>query len=451
MKKIEQKAIRFIKEKNLIEKGEHLLVSLSGGADSVFALLFLNKFKSYFDVNLSAFHLNHLLRGKDAEADEQFCFELCCSLSIPIYSARKRVKHFAAKNKLSLEEAGREIRYEELERIRKKIKADKIVTAHNSDDNSETILLNLFKGTGLQGLKGIPIKRGSIIRPFLSLEKIEITNYLENNNIPYRNDLTNFEENFTRNLIRHKILLLAKEHINPSVNTSLFNLSEKVSQIEEELLKQNFKDICKVKNSDLVIDVKSSGELNETLFGEMVKKKLRQNFSYIVNTINNRKLFRLIDNQKGTKIELGNGIEALRERDEIIIRKTKKEKPIYKNIKINSSASTPKGKLTIRVIESIDEDFADKEKNVEYVSGNNLSDLFILRNWKNGDKFIPLGMKGFKKISDFLNDEKVRASEKSEILVLENNGNIIWVVGLRIDDRVKITNNTKRKIELCLK
>lgn len=132
MKKIEQKAIRFIKEKNLIEKGEHLLVSLSGGADSVFALLFLNKFKSYFDVNLSAFHLNHLLRGKDAEADEQFCFELCCSLSIPIYSARKRVKHFAAKNKLSLEEAGREIRYEELERIRKKIKADKIVTAHNS-------------------------------------------------------------------------------------------------------------------------------------------------------------------------------------------------------------------------------------------------------------------------------------------------------------------------------
>jgi len=450
MKKIEQKAIRFINENDLIKKGEHLLISLSGGADSVFALFFLNKFRSYFDINLSAFHLNHLLRGKDADEDEQFCISLCSSLSLPIYAARKKVKQFAAKNKLSLEEAGREIRYNELEKVRRKIKADKIVTAHNLDDNSETILLNLFKGTGLKGLNGIPRKRGYIIRPFLSLEKNEITDYLKDNKISYRTDLTNFQENFIRNLIRHKILPLAKAHINPSVNSALFNLSEKVTQIEEELSKQNYKSICRTEDNNIVVDVKRAEELNETLFGEIVKKELRQTFFYTINTKNNRKLFRLIDNQKGTKIELGNGIEALREKDEIIIRKTKKENRIHKNIKVNSSAIIPKGKLTIRFIESIDENFPGKGKNIEYVSGDNLSDLFILRNWKNGDRFVPLGMKGFKKISDFLNDENVSASEKREILVLENKGNIIWVVGLRIDERVKISKNTKRKIKLCL-
>lgn len=450
MKKIEQKAILFIKENNLIKKGEHILIALSGGADSVFAIYFLHKFKSFFGITFSAFHLNHMLRGKEADLDERFCVDICKSLSVPLYVSRKRIKQYSAKQKISIEEAGREIRYNELESLRRKIKADKILTAHNLDDNSETILLNLFKGTGLKGLIGIPVKRGNIIRPFISLEKDDIVEYLRANKIKFRTDVSNLDEKYKRNLIRHKILSVVKEQLNPSVNYALLNVSQKIGEIEKELSAQKINSFFKVEKNEIILDVNCCINLSETMFGEVIKGVLRQKFSYTINTKNNRKLFRLLANQKGTKIDLGNDVEAVRESEEIIIRKKQIPKHFFKKIKINSTVSIPGGKLTVALRESIETDFGVKNLNKEYISGDNLSDRFILRNWKNGDKFKPLGMKGFKKVSDFLNDEKIKTTVKREFLVLENNGNIVWLVGLRIDDRFKINKNTKRKIELCL-
>ena len=199
MKKTEQKVLRFIDEKNLLEKDDRILVALSGGPDSVFLLHFLNKYSKKFKISLSALHINHGLRGKAALADEHFCKKLTKKSGIRFYSVKRDVKALARKLKISTEEAGRLIRYEEFEKFSAKEGFSKIATAHIADDNAETVLLNLIKGTGLNGISGIPFSRGKIIRPLLVLTKEEITQYLKFYKIDYRTDLTNLKSEYERN------------------------------------------------------------------------------------------------------------------------------------------------------------------------------------------------------------------------------------------------------------
>ena len=180
MKSVEEKVLLFIASEKLISNNDKILVGLSGGADSVFLLSFLKKFQKKFNLSLIAVHLNHNLRGKEADEDEAFCGKFCADLNIPIIVKKKNVKVFAKKNKLSLEEAGREIRYKLFADVAKKENCTKIATAHHQSDNTETVLLNLIKGSGLNGAAGIPAKRQNIIRPLLGVSKDEIVSYLKN-------------------------------------------------------------------------------------------------------------------------------------------------------------------------------------------------------------------------------------------------------------------------------
>ncbi|MDZ7765030.1 MAG: tRNA lysidine(34) synthetase TilS [Melioribacteraceae bacterium] len=206
MKKTEEKVIRFVEKHKLIEQNNKLLIGLSGGPDSVFALYFFNKFSKRFKINLSVVHINHLIRGEDSDKDEDFSKKLCDKLSVEYISENVDVKKIKKKSKKSLEEIAREERYRIYQEQAEKLGADKIVTAHNQDDNTETVLLNLIKGTGIKGLTGIPIKRSNIIRPLLCLSKKEITDYLKSNKINYRIDRTNLENDYDRNFIRNKII-----------------------------------------------------------------------------------------------------------------------------------------------------------------------------------------------------------------------------------------------------
>ena len=177
MKSIEEKVLLFIAEKKLISQNDKIVVGLSGGADSVFLLSFLNKFKKKFNLSLIAVHLNHKIRGKEADDDESFCIKFCEELNIPLFLKKKNIKAYAKKKKLSLEEAGRDIRYKLFSEVAVKEKCTKIATAHHQSDNTETVLLNLIKGSGLNGAAGIPERRGNIIRPLLTLTKDEILSY----------------------------------------------------------------------------------------------------------------------------------------------------------------------------------------------------------------------------------------------------------------------------------
>ena len=215
MKKIDEKIIRFIEEQELIELGDKILVALSGGPDSVFLLHFLLKYRKKYGIEIGAMHVNHMIRGEEANKDEKFCRKLCLKLGVDYHTVKRNVPSFAKTNKISIEEAAREIRYKELTKIQKNFFYDKIATAHNCSDNAETVFLNLIKGTGLKGLSGIPIRRENIIRPILSISKDEILEYLKKNKVEYLIDKTNLSNIYERNFVRNEIFPQIKKYLNP--------------------------------------------------------------------------------------------------------------------------------------------------------------------------------------------------------------------------------------------
>ncbi|MEO8232676.1 MAG: tRNA lysidine(34) synthetase TilS [Ignavibacteriota bacterium] len=454
MKATEQKVLRFIKENDLLLQGEKILVALSGGPDSVFLLHFLNKFKKKFRIEISAAHINHLLRGKDSERDEQFCNAICDELSIPIYIHSQNVKTYSKKNKISLEAAGRKIRYNFFEKISKVNGYNKIVTAHNADDNTETVLLNLIKGTGLKGISGIPVKRNNIVRPILSLSKKEILNYLEQNRFEYRIDKSNLSNDFERNFLRNEIVPFIIKNLNPSLSNSVLNTSLNLQRLNLWIseIANDFKSNVSVKQKKSVsIPAELIKKSNEFIASYSIKEIIDENFSAKLESSDLKKILSLVKKQSGKSEELSENLIAQKERNEIIV----KEKSISKNSDIKKLIIGSSLKLdgkTFSIVEvDIDKIKINNNKNEEYISAQKLNKDFIIRKWKTGDKFYPIGMQGTKKISDYLNDIKINSFEKSEQMVLENRGRIVWVIGKRLDNRFKLTSKTKKALKLCLK
>jgi tRNA(Ile)-lysidine synthase len=246
-KAIEQKVLKLIDDDHLIYKNDRILIALSGGADSVFLFYFLLKYKRRLGIQFSAFHLNHKIRGKEAKDDELFCRNLCEENNVELFVVTKDVKSYARKNKLSIEEAGRDVRYGELKKISAKKLFTKIATAHNASDNAETVMLNLIKGAGLKGLSGIPVKRDNIIRPMLNLTADEIRYYLKLKKFNYRLDTSNISLDYERNYLRNKIIPMLKERLNPKVEQKILSSSKIIRKTfsipEDELhMIENIKD-----------------------------------------------------------------------------------------------------------------------------------------------------------------------------------------------------------------
>ena len=456
MKTIEQKVLKFIDANSLIRKGDKILVALSGGPDSVFLLYFLKKYQSRLSASLAAFHLNHLLRGNDASMDEVFCKDLCASMNVPFYSVRKNVKQFALNKKVSIEEAGRILRYSELNKILKKISFNLIATAHHSGDNAETVLLNLIKGTGLKGISGIPVKRNNVIRPILLLSKDEILKYLQMNNVEFRIDSSNLQIDFERNFIRHELLPLIKKNLNPAVENSLFSSSQNFKSLYSYLLNVTNKVFGEVSLQDSVLKIPldSLNTLNDNLLTFSLKEIVERNFSESLTYKDITSLKGLISKQTGRSINLSSGLIAFKERGEVKISRVNNSREVNRN-----SISVVKGKeiningytISVKPVK-FEQISMGKEKTREFISADHiLKDDFIVRNWRNGDLFFPIGMKGTKKISDFLNELKIESHKKKDQLLLLNGKKIVWVIGHRLDDRFKITKNTKNFLELYLK
>lgn len=449
MKSIEEKVINFIARYGLIGQKENLLIAFSGGPDSVFALHFFYKFRKKFRCNISAVHFNHNLRGNESKEDENFAIAQCKKLRVDLNIIQLDVKAFAKKNKLSLEEAARILRYNELSKFAKRNSIDKIITAHNLNDNTETILMNLFSGTGISGLSGIPIKRENIIRPLLCLTKKEVLQYLNHNKINYRIDSSNLENDFKRNFIRNKILPLIEE-INPSFDDALFRSSQNFLKQKEfenksiEYLIQNFSK--QIKNGyELSLDLL---KIYDEIPGEFLKFFLKKYFDYQLEHKDYIKINKLAFNQKGKSIALKNYIKVIKESDTLVF--TKKIIDNIEAVEIKIGESKKISEKTIK-IESTTKSEKLSPDNYELIAADNLDDTFIIRNWKIGDKFKPLGMKKEKNVSDFLTDLKIPAAVKKEQLVMINRNQIIWIVGLRISDDVKITSETKKVIKLWIK
>ncbi|HVO74718.1 MAG TPA: tRNA lysidine(34) synthetase TilS, partial [Ignavibacteriaceae bacterium] len=381
--------------------------------------------------------------------------KLARHLNIDFFSVRKKVSQYAVKERLSVEEAGREIRYGIFESYRKKFNYNKIATAHNSSDNAETVLLNLIKGTGMKGISGIPERRDKIIRPILVLTKEEILEYLEKEKISYRTDATNLNTGYDRNFIRHKIIPEIKKRMNPALEHTLFNSSEvfrSYSGLIEKLIKEKYPGIVRFKDKVLHFSIKGIEALDNELRGEIFKSALGRNFSVQIMFNDFKKFSALIKKQTGSTEDLSGHLSALKERDEILILKIparRKFNPI--EVKEGEKIKAKDKVLSITRRKKPAKLNFNKDKDIEYISGDNLSRVFILRNWVTGDRFYPLGFHGSKKVSDFLNDQKIPSYLKKNQLVLTNRNRIVWILGLRLDDRFKILKDTKKVLELCLK
>jgi tRNA(Ile)-lysidine synthase len=453
-KTIEQKALKFIDENHLIEKGDKVLVALSGGADSVFLLYFLIKFKKRFGIEVSAFHLNHKLRGKSADVDEKFCIQFCSKHKIEFVHIANDVKTLSKKLKLSVEEAAREIRYSELKNASQKLKCNKIATAHNASDNVETILLNFIKGAGLKGLSGIPVKRENIIRPILCLSSEEIREYLRQNNIPFRIDKTNLDSDYERNFLRNEIIPKLKERLNPRLEEKISNTAKIIYEVNS-FVKSQIKKLesksAKFFGDEIRVDTKAFSKIDKSLSGIFLKSVIENKFDVELSSENIHSVIELLDLQTGRTINLKEKVFATRERNKIIIQRKalqRQEKKVYK-IDAGQEIIIGENVISINKINRKMVKFTS-DNSVEFVSGDGLRKIFEIRKWKAGDKFQPIGMKGTKKISDFLSDEKILSSIKKEQLVLTNNGKIIWMIGYRIDERLKVNKEAKKILKLTI-
>lgn len=453
MKTIEQKVLQFIDLNKLIETGDKVLISFSGGPDSVFALNFINKFKKKYSIEICVVHFNHQLRGKEADEEESFARHFCERLGIQFYSRKLDVKIFAKKNKLSIEEAARKLRYQELENISKQQDCSKIITAHNLNDNAETVLMNLFSGSGLSGLSGIPIKRDKIIRPFLCLSKTEILEYLQKEKIPFMIDSSNKSNDFKRNYIRNKILPLIRSEINPSVDEAVFRTSRNVAQslaVNRKIEQRTAEKFVSFKGNLLIIKLALKDLYCGKIPGGLLKDLLKKYFGHEFSFDDYIKINSLLLKQKGKKVQLSAGLYAVRESDSVRIEADNIPKVNAVEVGVGTKIKIDSRTFGIESVSKEKIKF-DKGKNIEFIDGSGLKEKFLLRRWQAGDKFKPLGLDGFKKVSDFLTDLKVPTSERKLQLVLLNRNRIVWIVGLRLDDRFKINSKTKKTYKLWVK
>ena len=443
----------FIQKNKLISPEDKIIVAVSGGVDSVVLLDVLNELKSQLKLELIVAHFNHKLRGTESDEDENFVKKFASELGIECYVRSEDTKEYCKSKKISIQEGARELRYNFFETLRLIKGFDKIATAHNANDNAETVLLNLFRGSGINGLAGIQMKRGNIIRPLLFATRDEIEEYAYEKGLTYRVDSSNFKTTYRRNYIRLNLLPLISENINPGIIETLNRTAQIFSELSEFIRHEALKiikfvaveenpgkiliDIQRLKNYLFFIQESVIISTIETFFNERI------DFARVLSVLN------LIDSTPGSSMMISKDLFVYRDRQYLVfIRKPELfETEVFAYVHPGEKYETDFFVFSSEFVKKEDVQF-NRNPQVEYIDAELIADELILRNWQPGDWFIPLGMKGRKKLSDFLIDLKIPVYEKRKILVLESEGKIVWVCGFRLDDRFKITDSTQKILKI---
>lgn len=444
-----QKTADFIQKKKLFGKNEKLLVACSGGPDSVAMLFALRALTKTLKLKLGVAHLNHLLRA-EAGKDAAFVKKLTQKLKLPFFYSEVDTKAVAKENKWSLEEAGRNLRYEFFEQVAKDEKFAKIATAHTADDAAETVLLQILRGTG--GPAGIPVKRGKIIRPILWATRADVLSFLKQKKLAYRMDPSNKGKRFTRNRVRNELLPLLEKKYNPQIRQALIRLAEIFSE-EKKFLQTEAEQILKkalVKN-DKAHGLKLSAlqKVPKALGREVLQLVGKRYFNLQLEFPAIERLLELME--KPGKIELAKNLFADSTRRQTLwfYRLEKKPEPVKLKLPLETvvkanglvlkSKKIPRNRLKTLTLPTGWRAYLDAAR---------LKAPLLLRPVEKGDRFIPLGMKAPKKVGDFFTDAKVPVFQRRNALLLTSAGKICWVVGHRIAEDFKAGPDTKEVIYL---
>lgn len=426
-----RKVAQYIAQEGLFTPKDKILVALSGGADSV-ALLRLLLDMGYA---CEAAHCNFHLRGDESDRDEIFVRELCRQQGVSLHIRHFQTTEEATKRHISIEMAARELRYAWFEELRKETDASVVAVAHHKDDSVETLLLNLIRGTGINGLLGIRPKNGNIVRPLLCLDRKEITEYLQEIGQPYVTDSTNLQDEYTRNKIRLNLLPLMQE-INPSVKESLLSTADHLNEAALLYKKGVEEGKQKVQTTQgILIDTLLQEPAPETLLFEILHP-LGFNGAQV------KDIFASLNGQPG-KIFLSKEWRAIKDRELVLI------EPI-RSLDTSATFSPDAPTLPFRLIveeREITEDFTiPRNRNIVCFDADKLEQPLTVRRIRQGDSFIPFGMTGRKKVSDYLTDRKFSVARKEEQWVLCCGERIAWLIGERADNRFRIDENSSKAI-----
>ena len=417
---IEKKIAQYIDNERLFPINARIIVALSGGADSVALLRILHT----LGYDCEAAHCNFHLRGTESDRDEMFVRKLCKTMKTPLHTIDFATEQYAIEKKISIEMAARELRYQWFAEIKEKTKADVIAVAHHQDDSVETVLLNLIRGTGINGLLGIRPKNGDIVRPLLCISRKEITDYLQNAGQEYMTDSTNLQDEYTRNKIRLNLLPLMQE-INPLVKEHIIDTSNylnNVNRIYNKGIEEGKQRVIEKGNIRIVPLLKEPSP--EALLFEIL-------YPLGFNAAQTKNILTMLEGQTGKQFISKDGWRVVKNRELLLIdKKEKQENPPFCLIKEEKEYT---------------KDFIiPREKHIACFDTDKLIGEINLRKWQTGDIFIPFGMKGKKKVSDYLTDRKFSIIQKENQWVLCCGDKIIWIVGERTDNRFRIDEKTKK-------
>lgn len=441
----------FILRHRLIQQGEKILLAVSGGIDSVVLLDLLCELRKSLKFDLATVHCNHRLRGQESDDDETFVRTLAKERGLDCYVTRVETKIIAEAEKISIQEAARNARYAFFSELRRYHGFHKIATAHNADDNAETIIFNLIRGTGIRGLTGIPLwrKDEAVIRPLLFASRDDIEQYSRERGLKFREDSSNLKTNYTRNFIRHRLIPMMRENINPNLTATLQRTSERFLQLEayiHSITHSLSEKLIERKTDDqIVINLPQLHEQPTFIQEQFLISTVRSFARIEVQSGKVATMMGIAHGETGSFGSLSGDIGLYRDRDRLILKKGKSDQPFSFHVEINNEYSLNRSTFTAT---EVTEALISTDPCVEYVDCDKLQKPLRLRSWREGDWFVPFGMNEPKKMSDFFIDHKIPLLEKITIPLFTASEDIVWVCGLRLDDRYKITSATTKYIKL---
>jgi tRNA(Ile)-lysidine synthase len=455
MDNVVDRIAKTIDENRLLKRGDSVLVALSGGPDSVALLHLLDRLKSKYRIRLASAHLDHGIRTEALE-ERAFCRNLCRTLRIKFHSKGMNVLKFAEKERLTVEEAGRKARYEYFQYLCELFGYTRIATGHHSDDSVETILFNIARGSGLQGLSGISPRRGNIIRPLIEIGKKEILEWLKDQEIAYVLDVSNLSLEYARNRIRRKILP-ELEKLNPSARQNILrlarNAAEEIEFVDSTVVSAYEKALVKAGKSKIVLDL---GVLKD--YDWNVKKKV---VSEAYGRLSGR-FYRppsktisraedVFGGRNGAIAPLGRDIWIEKSQNRICVFRKDIRRKKFK-LAIPGMTRIPYSDLYFdsKLLKRSQVKKLKTDPSVALLDNAKMKDVSI-GYWKNGDRIRPFGMSGNKLLSDIFIDRKISSFERGEIPLVTSGSKIAWIAGVMISDDFKVGRGTKEilKIKLC--
>ncbi len=435
----------------MLAPGHRVLVAYSGGADSTVLLHVLHR----LDYEVVAGHVHHGLRGEEADAEEAHAAAFAATMGIPFAVRHADARAIAEEQKLSLEAAAREVRYRLLEEMAQEASAERIATGHTADDQAETVLLHLVRGTGPTGLSGIPPVRGQVVRPLLHVTHAEVRAYAASENLSFRTDSSNRDRRFTRNRIRHDVLPALAE-MQPNVVGAVCRLAEIMREENaflSSLVEQMVQSIVVWGEEEARMTLHDLHSLPTALQRRLLRRVIaiaRDRETDIEFERIEAVVELVAQGQTGAVIELPDGLEARRSYGEITISPTRKASAPSEGVwllPVPGEVEVREFGVVVRAEESADTEISDDAARA-VLDAATLTGPLVVRTWRDGDRFVPLGQTEAMKLQDFFVNAKVPRGERHRVLLVLSGEEIVWAIGHRIGERYKVTPNTRRSLRL---